>query len=177
MYSFKTRCLSIGRQRMNDQFVVNRVDNLKEAVKYGRLMGYVLQEYSSINKNYDIELTVKDFKTWLFNIDGYDVQLYFNTVKTDYIEDKHNVIETLQVWSEDLYFLPFIVSFKVALAFFNQGEMILTQILTPNKFIYCWNKMYDEEGEPLKPIKGSCLEQSFLNYDYYLAKDVPSFIE
>lgn len=162
---------------MNDQFIVNRVDNLKEAVKYGRLMGYVLQEYSSLNNNHDIELTVKDFKTWLFNIDGYDVQLYFNTVKTDYFESQKNTIETLQIWSDDLYFLPFVVSFKIALAFFNQDGMILTQILTPNKFIYCWNKMYDEEGQSLQPNKGTCLEKKFFNYDYYLIKDVPSFIE
>lgn len=162
---------------MNEISVVNRVNGLKEAVKYGRLMGYVLQEYSSLKGNPDIEVSTKDFKTWLFNCDGYDVHLYFNCVETDYFEDGKNVIETLQLWSEDLYFLPFIVSFKIAMAFFGTENMILTQILTPTKFVYCWNKMYDEEGKSLKPINKSCIDKRFLGYNYYLVKDMPSFIE
>jgi hypothetical protein len=156
---------------------VNRVDGLKEAVKYGRLMGYVLQEYSSFKGNPDIEISTKDFKTWVFNIDGYDVQFYFNTVKTDYFDSDNNTIETLQLWSEDLYYLPFIVSFKVALAFFGKNNMILTQIITPSKFIYCWNKMYDNEGKSLSPNKKSCINKKFLNYNYFLIKDVPTFVE
>lgn len=162
---------------MNDQVIVNRLDGLREAVKYGRLMGHVLQEYSSLRSNPDIELFAKDFKTWVFNIDGYNVQFYFNRVETDYFEQQKNIIETLQVWSDDLYFLPFVVSFKIALAFFGADNIILTQILTPNKFIYCWNKMYDEEGKSLTPNKGSCLNKDFMNYHYYLVKDVPTFVE
>ena len=161
---------------MNEQIVINRIDGLKEAVKYGRLMGYVFQDYSSLKGNPDIELSTKEFKTWLFNIDGYDVQFYFNCVKTDYFEE-NNIVETLQVWSDDLYYLPFIVSFKIAIAFFGDKNVILTQILTPNKFIYCWNKMYDEEGKSLKPNKNSCIDKDFLGKKYYLIKDVPSFIE
>jgi len=30
---------------MSEQVFVNRLEGLKEAVKYGRLMGHVLQEY------------------------------------------------------------------------------------------------------------------------------------
>jgi len=122
-----------------------------------------LQEYSSFKGNPDIELSTKDFKTWVFNIDGYDVQFYFNTVKTDYFDSDDNTIETLQVWSEDLYYLPFIVSFKVALAFFGKNNIILTQIITPNKFIYCWNKMYDNKGKSLSPNKKSCINKKFLS--------------
>jgi hypothetical protein len=162
---------------MNENITVNRINGLKEAVKYGRLMGYVLQEYSSLKGNPDIELSAKDFKTWLFNCDGYDIQFYFNCVETDYFEGDKNIIETLQIWSEDLYFLPFTVSFKIAIAFFGSENMILTQILTPNKFVYCWNKMYDQEGNSLKPNNGSCLDRKFMGHNYYLVKDIPSFIE
>jgi hypothetical protein len=162
---------------MDENITVNRVNGLKEAVKYGRLMGYVLQEYSSLKGSPDIELSTKDFKTWLFNCDGYDIQFYFNSVETDYFQDQKNIIETLQIWSQDLYFLPFIVSFKIAVAFFGNENVILTQILTPNKFIYCWNKMYDEEGASLAPKKGSCIDKSFLGHNYYLIKDIPAFIE
>lgn len=162
---------------MHEQFVINRVEGLQEAVKYGRLMGYVLQEYSSLKSNPDLEISMKDFKTWIFNIDGYDVQFYFNVVETDYFKEKKNTIETLQLWSDDLYFLPFTVAFKIALAFFGNNNIILTQILSPNKFIYCWNKMYDEEGKSLTPNKGTCIEKNFLDYNYFLVKDVPSFVE
>ena len=162
---------------MNEIITANRVNGLQEAVKYGRLMGYVFQEYSSLKGNPDIELSTKDFKTWIFNIDGYDVQFYFSSVETDYFESERNTIETLQIWSDDLYFLPFIVSFKIALAFFGSQNIILTQIVSPNKFIYCWNKMYDEEGKSLKPNKNSCIDKDFLGKKYYLIKDVPSFIE
>lgn len=162
---------------MNEQVFVNRLEGLKEAVKYGRLMGHVLQEYSSLKGNPDLEISTKEFKTWIFNIDGYDVQFYFNRVETDYFETEKNIIETLQIWSDDLYFLPFVVSFKIAMAFFGDGGMILTQILTPNRFIYCWTKMYDEENNTLFPVKGSCLNKSFLGHKYYLIKDVPTFVE
>ena len=84
----------------------------------------------------EVQENPKDFKTWIFNIDGYNVQFYFNRVETDYFEQQKNIIETLQVWSDDLYFLPFVVSFKIAIAFFGADDIILTQILTPNKFIY-----------------------------------------
>jgi hypothetical protein len=114
---------------MSEQVFVNRLEGLKEAVKYGRLMGHVLQEYSSLKGNPDLEISTKEFKTWIFNIDGYDVQFYFNRVETDYFETERNIIETLQIWSDDLYFLPFVVSFKIAMAFFGDGGMILTQIL------------------------------------------------
>ena len=134
---------------MSEQVFVNRLEGLKEAVKYGRLMGHVLQEYSSLKGNPDLEISTKEFKTWIFNIDGYDVQFYFNRVETDYFETERNIIETLQIWSDDLYFLPFVVSFKIAMAFFGDGGMILTQILTPNRFIYCWTKMYDEENNTI----------------------------
>jgi hypothetical protein len=162
---------------MSEQVFVNRLEGLKEAVKYGRLMGHVLQEYSSLKGNPDLEISTKEFKTWIFNIDGYDVQFYFNRVETDYFETERNIIETLQIWSDDLYFLPFVVSFKIAMAFFGDGGMILTQILTPNRFIYCWTKMYDEENNTLSPVKGSCLNKSFLGHKYYLIKDVPTFVE
>lgn len=162
---------------MNKEIFVNKLEGLKEAVKYGRLMGHVLQEYSSLKGNIDVELSMKDFKTWVFNIDGYDVQFYFNRVETDYFEGQKNIIETLQIWSEDLYFLPFIVAFKTAIAFFGDKGIILTQILTPNRFIYCWNKMYDEENNTLFPNQDSCLDKSFLGYQYYLIKDIPTFVE
>jgi len=162
---------------MNEQIIVNRVNGLKEAVKYGRLMGYVLQDYSNLKGNPDLELATKEFKTWLFNIDGYDVQFYFNSVKTDYFEEEINIIETLQIWSEDLFFLPISVAIKVAIAFFGSNNIILTQILTPNKFIYCWNKMYSENGESLTPNNRTCIIKNFSKYSYYLIKDVPSFIE
>ena len=112
---------------MSEQVFVNRLEGLKEAVKYGRLMGHVLQEYSSLKGNPDLEISTKEFKTWIFNIDGYDVQFYFNRVETDYFETERNIIETLQIWSDDLYFLPFVVSFKITRC--NQFLIILSNIL------------------------------------------------
>jgi hypothetical protein len=160
---------------MNEQFVVNRVEGLKEAIKYARLMGYVLQEQLDYRKNSDLDIIFKDYKTWGFNCDGYDVYVYFNCVETSFVEDEKYVIETLQIWSENLYFIPFNVAFKIVMAFFGNENFVLTQIVTPDKLIYCWNKMYDSDGNSTKPDKKICIEKNFMNTDYYLSKEVPSF--
>ena len=73
---------------MNEQFIVNRVEGLKEAIKYARLMGYVLQEQLDYRKNSDLDIIFKDYKTWGFNCDGYDVYVYFNCVETSFVEDE-----------------------------------------------------------------------------------------
>ena len=44
--------------------------------------------------------------------------VYFNCVETSFVEDEKYVIETLQIWSENLYFIPFNVAFKIVMAFF-----------------------------------------------------------
>ena len=162
---------------MTKDYVVNYVENIKEAVKYARLMGYVLQEQMGVSHNDDLEVVFKDYKSWGFNFDGYDVNIYFNSVQTS-IYDSEDIlsIETLQIWGENMYFIPFSVAFKIAVAFFGKKNFVLTQIITPTKLIYCWNKMFDYEGKTMKPDEKLCTPKQFMEVKYYLSKQIPSFL-
>lgn len=153
----------------------NHVADIKEAVKYARLMGYVLKEQSILGTNDDLDIAFKDYKSWAFNLDGYDVNIFFNCVDANYHPDDFFTIETLEIWSDDLYFIPFKIAFKIALAFFGDKNFILTQIITPTKMIYCWNKMFDSDGESMKPDKKTCFEREHAGIKYHLVKQIPSF--
>ena len=58
-------------------------------------MGYVLQEQLDYRKNSDLDIIFKDYKTWGFNCDGYDVYVYFNCVETSFVEDEKCLLNIL----------------------------------------------------------------------------------
>ena len=85
-----------------------KAKNIKEASKYLSLFAKVLSNYSYPSVNSSIEDMYLPYKTWYFNLDGYDVCVYMNEFQVD-----KSIIQNMQIFPKKLYCLPFHVIFSL----------------------------------------------------------------
>lgn len=149
---------------------MKQFDNIYEAIKYANLISGILEPFSFPNCDPAVEQQFTTHKTCKFPIDGYDVVMYCS--KTSFA---NNVMHSLQLWCQDLPFLPMNVSVKIANIFYKTDNVCLFQLYNNGKFIYCWTKLQDDVGEILRPLDQFIEECTYKKFKYFLMTDKISF--
>jgi hypothetical protein len=97
-------------------------------------------------------------------IDGYEIVLHYS--KSDF--DTHKQ-ETLQIYGENMPFLPFCLICKLGKKFLGGHELQLVELFKDNRKIYCWSVSLDDRGRPIpSPYEvkyEECVYEGF-NYSY-----------
>lgn len=138
-----------------------KVKSIQEAVKYSLLFSKCLRNYSYPQVSVDAEDSYLPYRTWNFNLDGYDICVYINEF---FIND--SVIQNLQIFPRKLYTLPFHVFFKVAVAFLGTKDIINFNIIKHGHIVSCWTKMKQRSQNGTVEVRSTVDRDNYMGIDF-----------
>ena len=138
-----------------------KAKNIKEASKYLSLFAKVLSNYSYPSVNSSIEDMYLPYKTWYFNLDGYDVCVYMNEFQVD-----KSIIQNMQIFPKKLYCLPFHVIFKTVVAFMGTEELVSFSIIRGGHVVSCWTRIKNAEEDSTVTVKTNIQRDNYLGISY-----------
>lgn len=107
--------------------------NRLEVMSQMRGVAEILIDHTYPKAPYDEEQSVSILKQRIIVVDGYDVSLCYSNA--DY--GKY-VLNTLQIQSVDMPFLPFYLVCKLGREFFGAQELSYIEFLKNDRKVYCW---------------------------------------
>ena len=132
-----------------------------EEIESMKVMAGLLQDCSFPKVSFEEELQILCLKQRSLTIDGYDINVCYS--QSDY-ED--HILETLQLQSAQVPFIPFNVVCKVAKLVMGVEKLAYIDFFRYNKKVYCW-AVKNFDGKRVEPNVNS-KKISYEGFEFYL---------
>lgn len=134
--------------------------NFIEMVDLCKLWARVMRPFSSFKMSYEVEKKFNAYRLWNVDLDGYNICVFYTET-----EIEKSIVKSIQIFSKNLFTLPFHIVFKVGISILgNQDSNIFFSFVREGTTVFCWTKVEDEDGEPLP------LVEEEVEYKYYLGR-------
>jgi len=137
-----------------------KVKSFKDGVRLLKIFGRVLRPFTYPRVSPEVEVKITPYKTWEFQIDGYDVCISYTEFEID-----ENIASNVQIFSKHLISLPFHVVFKIGSAFLGLEKIVYFNFFKDGRQVCCWTCLMDMNGNKLSYNKEIRTEK-YLNYEF-----------
>jgi hypothetical protein len=127
------KIVCMERSGLCDGYIPSMNTELQNTIDSMKSMAEHLLPYTFPNVPFEEEQQVLCLKQRSILVDGYELSVCFS--KADY---KKHILETLQIQSSHVPFIPFNVICKVGQLFMGQKELAYIDFFRFNRKVYCW---------------------------------------
>jgi len=124
-------------------------------------MAQMLIPYTFPLVDFREEHVILPLKQAMLKVDGYDLVLHYSIA--DY---KRHYLETVQIQSTTLPFLPFSLVCKIGKRFLGTKSLSYVDLYKEDKKLYCWTLKRSKLGDILKPRKGETKITEYEGFSY-----------
>lgn len=155
----KTLCTE--RSGVSDGYIPSMMPEIQNSIDSMKAMADYLLPYTFPNVSFKEEQKVLCMKQRVIQVDGYDLTVCFS--RADY---KKYMLETLQLQSPQVPFLPFNMVCKVGQLFMGKKDLSFIDFFRNNRKVYCWASKFI--GEKRLPPSNKSQPTSYEGFDFYL---------
>lgn len=155
----KTDCTE--RSGLYDGYIPIMNTNIQESIDSMKSLAETLIPYTFPKVSFEEEQQILCLKQRTILVDGYEVIVCYSIA--DY--EKH-MLETLQIQSPQIPFLPFNIICKVGQLFMGQKDLAYVDFFRHNRKVYCW-VVKSLDSKRLSPSKKSLLT-SYEGFDFHI---------
>ncbi len=110
------------------------------------LLGEILRPFSYPHISINLEYKLTPFRSWRTDIDGYDVCIQYTEIILN-----GNILRNIQIYSINLFSLPFHVSFKISqILLGNDPTTVYFSFVKDNKKVISWSRMENLSGNEIE---------------------------
>jgi hypothetical protein len=125
-------------------------------------LGEILRPFSYPHVSIDFEYKLAPFRSWRTDIDGYDVCIQYTEV-----EINDNLVKNLQVYSANLFTVPFHITFKVSqILIGNDQQTVYFSFIKDNKKVSSWTRMESLLGDEIELKKPQTMVQEYMGKQF-----------
>lgn len=128
------KMLYMDRSGQSDGYIPSMTPQIQDTVDSMKNMADLLIPYSFPNVSFEEELKVLCMKQRNVCVDGYEIIVVFS--RADY---RKHILETLQIQSPQVPFIPFNIVCKTAQLFMGQKDLAYIDFFRNNRKVYCWS--------------------------------------
>ena len=150
------------RSGLYDEYIPMMNTEIQIIIDSMKSMADHLIPYSFPVVSFKAEEEILCLKQRIVKFDGYDAIVSYS--KADYGENV--LVETLQIQSPQVPFLPFNVVCKIGVLFFGKTDLSYVDFFKYNRKVYCW-VVKSLDGNRLPPHKES-KQTSFDGFNFYV---------
>lgn len=141
--------------------------NFYEMVPLCKKWAKILRPYTTFNVNEEIERKLNQYRIWNVDLDGYNLCIFYTETE---LED--HLVKSIQIFSKNLYTLPFHIVFKVGMSILGPSSSnIYFSFVRDGSTVFCWTKVEEMNG------KSAPLAEEEIEYKEYLGKKFACIIE
>lgn len=151
----------MDRSGSRDDYIYVMNTKTQEAIENMKAVAEYLMDYTFPMVSFEDEQKILCMKQRTLTIDGYEIVVCYSMANYE-----KYVLDTLQIQSPQVPFLPFNIVCKVAQLFLGKENLCYIDFFKYNKKVYCW-AVKSFEGIRLPPSKKSD-PTSYEGFDFHL---------
>lgn len=110
------------------------------------LLGKILRPFCYPHISLNLEYKLTPFRSWRMDVDGYDVCVQYTEIVLN-----GNILRNLQVYSINLFALPFHVSFKISqILLGSDPTTVYFTFVKDSKKVSSWSRMENLSGDDIE---------------------------
>jgi hypothetical protein len=156
-----TKTSFMERSTSSDGYISVMNTGIKKSVDSMKAMAKQLIPYTFPKVSFEEEQQILCLKQSVIRVDGYESIVCYS--QADY---EQHMLETLQIQSHSVPFIPFNIVCKIGLLFMGPKHLSYIDFFRHNKKVYCW-AVKSSEGKRLHPGKKSRLI-NYEGFDFHL---------
>lgn len=149
------------RSGVSDEYISLMAPEIKDSIDSMKAMADYLLPYTFPNVSFKEEQQVLCMKQRVVQVDGYDITVCFS--RADY---KKYILQTLQLQSPQVPFLPFNIVCKIGQMFMGRKHLSYIDFFKNNKKVYCWVSKF--VGDKKLPPNNNSQLTSYEGFDFHL---------
>lgn len=155
------KMLCMERSGQSDVYIPSMTPEIQNTIDSMKAMADQLLPHTFPNVSFEEEQQVLCMKQRTIQVDGYDLLVCFS--RADY---KKHILETLQIQSPQVPFLPFNIVCKTGQLFMGQKDLAYIDFFRNNRKVYCWaNKSL---GDKRLPPNNKARPTSYEGFQFHL---------
>jgi hypothetical protein len=144
-----------------------KAENFLEMVDLCKLWAKIMRPFSTFKMSNEVENRLNSYRLWNVNLDGYNICIFYTESDIE-----KNRVKSIQIFSKNLFTLPFHIVFKVGMAILgNDNTNIFFSFVREGTTVLCWTKVEDENGNSLPLVEEEVEYKNYLGIKFACISD------
>lgn len=144
-----------------------KAENFLEMVDLCKLWAKIMRPFSTFKMSNEVENRLNSYRLWNVNLDGYNICIFYTESDIE-----NNRVKSIQIFSKNLFTLPFHIVFKVGMAILgNDNTNIFFSFVREGTTVLCWTKVEDENGNSLPLVEEEVEYKNYLGIKFACISD------
>jgi hypothetical protein len=137
-------------------------ENFLEMVDLCKLWAKIMRPFSTFKMSNEVENKLNAYRLWNVNLDGYNICVFYTESDIE-----KSQVKSIQIFSKNLFTLPFHIVFKVGMAMLgNDNTNIFFSFVREGTTVFCWTKVEDENGNSLPLVEEEVEYKNYLGIKF-----------